>query len=258
MLHTSIPNEPLVGIGKTHIPGQNRPVRELEIRVLTPAFYSRFAHYAYIAEALDRECVFTDEKNRTLLISRPELLPLLLEKSISAEPQEWPTVRRSWLDELRWNMMRKLRCAPAPPAYDVPSPSNGQVTMEDVRSLPFSELDEHARSFRAHQPVGQYRRIVTKLFLAQRFAFGFPEIIGAFDLLLRLSLTCLGLFQLATWRARMVGTDIPGCSEIAFKAGRWDACFQDIQEVHGEWWWLIGTTVAVSACHMYGVLKGYN
>ncbi|KAH7412012.1 hypothetical protein DE146DRAFT_642002 [Phaeosphaeria sp. MPI-PUGE-AT-0046c] len=258
MLHTAIPNEPLVGISKTHIPGQTRPVKELELRVLTPAFYSRFAHYAYISEALNRECVFTDEKNRTLWMSRPELLPLLLEKSSSAATQGWPTVKRSWLGELRWTIMRKLRCAPAPQAYDVPRSSNAQVTMEDVRSLPFSELDEHARSFRAHQSSGQYRRIVTKLFLAQRFTLGFTEVIGILDLLVRLSLTCLGLFQLVVWRARMVGADIPGFSTKAFQAGSWDACFKDIHGVHGQWWWLLGMTAAVSACHMYGVLKGYK
>jgi hypothetical protein len=258
MLHTSIPDEPLVGIGKTHVPGQNRSARELEIRVLTPAFYSRFVHYAHASEALDRECVFTDEKNRTLWVSRPELLAFLLDKSRSLDGQEWPTVKRSWLDEMRWNVMRKLRCAPALPAYDVPSSTNIQISMEDIRSSPFSELDEHARSFRAHQPVGQYRRIVTKLFLAQRFSSGFTEIIGMVDLLIRLSLTCLGFFQLTIWQAQAVGADIPGCSSEALQAGSWEACFKNIQEVHGQWWWLVGTSVAVSACHVYGGLKGYT
>lgn len=258
MLHTSIPDEPLVGIGKTHVPGQNWPVRELEIRVLTPAFYPRFVHYAHTSEALDRECVFTDEKNRTLWVSRPELLPFLLDKSRSPEGQEWPKVNRTWLDELRWDVMRKLRCAPAPPAYDVPSSGNVQVSVEDIRSSPFSGLDEHARSLRAHQPVGQYRRIVTKLFLAQRFSFGFTEIIGIVDLLVRPSLTCLGLFQLIIWRAQAVGADIPGCSAKALQAGSWEACFKNVQEVHGQSWWLIGTSVAVSACHVYGMLKGYS
>ncbi|KAE9993937.1 hypothetical protein EG327_002271 [Venturia inaequalis] len=63
----------------------DRDMRSLEIRILSPAFFSRFVHYAHTSEAFDREGMFTDEKNRTILVSNPELLTLLLksERDIS-------------------------------------------------------------------------------------------------------------------------------------------------------------------------------
>jgi hypothetical protein len=42
--------------------------------VLTPAFFSRLVHYAHSSEVFDRECVFTDERNRIIWVSKPALL----------------------------------------------------------------------------------------------------------------------------------------------------------------------------------------
>lgn len=228
-------------------------MKELVIRILSPVFYARFVHYAYTSEAFDRECVSTDEKNRTLWISRPDLLPLLLRKSNSSK--SWPAIKRSYFDEMRWSILRKLRCAPAPPAYTVSTPSKAEFTTEDVRTLPFSTLDQFVRSVHGQEHAGNYRRTVTKLFFAQRFTLGFVEIIGLLDLIIRVLLCCLCIFQLGVIRAQ---ADIYGCSARMFKDGALDACFKEIRDAHGEWWWLIGSALNVSACHMYGLLKGYN
>ena len=52
--------------------------RTLTIKVLSPAFYSRLVHYAHVKEAFDRECLATEEKNRTVVIRSPQLLPIFL------------------------------------------------------------------------------------------------------------------------------------------------------------------------------------
>jgi hypothetical protein len=257
-LQTAIPYEPIATIAPARVPGHNRAAKEIEMHILTPAFYSRFVHYAYTSEAFDRECLFTDEKNRTLWISRPELLHVLLHGPSVSETKYESNVKRSYVDELRWNMLRRLRCAPALPPYAVSTPSNAELTMEDVRSLPFSGMDQCIRSFHGNAQAGAYRRTVTKLFLAQRFASGYIEVIWLFDLLVRVLLCYLSLFQIAIWRARVSQADIDGCSKRMFSNGTLAACLIDIKQVHGEWWWLLGDVGAVSACHLYGFLKGYR
>jgi hypothetical protein len=257
-LQTAIPDEPTATIASTHVPGRNQAAKEIEMRILTPAFYSRFVHYAYTSEAFDRECVFTDEKNRTLWISRPELLQVLLHgQSVSGNRSQF-NVKRSYADELRWNLLKRLRCSPALPAYAVSTPGNAELTMEDVRSLPFSGLDHCMRSLHGHAKAGAYRRTVTKLFVAQRFASGYTEIIRLLDLMVRVLLCYLGLVQIAIWRARVTQADIDGCSMRMFSNGTWSACLTDVKQVHGEWWWLLGGVGAMSACHVYGFLKGYR
>jgi hypothetical protein len=239
------------------VSGRNRGLRELEIRVLTPAFYSRFVHYAHTSEAFDRECIFTDEKNRTLWISRPELLPLLLNRSVAAEDQP-PLVTRGYFDELRWNILKKLRCAPAIPAYSSSSSYNPALTTEDVQALPYSEFDQYVRNRCPRAQARKYRRTITKLFLAQRLCFGFAQIVRLLDLIVRLLLCYLGLSQLVVMRTQITQADIDGCFTSMFRNGTVAACFRDVREAHGEWWWLTGAAVAVSTNHMYGFLKGYN
>ncbi|KAL1792873.1 hypothetical protein ACET3X_009380 [Alternaria dauci] len=138
----SIPDVPTEMVCSTHVPGQTRPRKNMEIRVLTPAFYSRLVHYTYTSEAIDRECVFTDERNRTLWMCRPQLLPLLLSErsSIRLEEKDALSIRGSYLDELRWLLLKKLRSPPADPAYAV-TPQSSAVNVDDIRARPFSELD---------------------------------------------------------------------------------------------------------------------
>lgn len=236
-LQTSIPAAPSGVIMTTHRPGHNPNVHNLELRVLTPAFYSRFVHYTYTSEAIDRECVFTDEKNRTLWICRPQLLPLLLSErsSIPLDDQVQPLVKRSYLDELRWSLLRRLRCAPADPAYSM-TPKSASFKIDDIRSRSFSELDNFVRSFRGNKHAAEYRRAVTKLFLAQRYFLGFPEIVGLFDLTVRVVLCFLGASQFGKL------FDVP-MSQMS---------------IEKDWRPMLSAISAVLACHAYQMLKGYS
>jgi hypothetical protein len=257
-LHTGIPDYPVQEITTTRQSEQDGRPLELELRVLTPAFYSRFIHYAHSSEAFDRECIFTEDKNRTLWISRPQLLPLLLNKPSFSEVDNKAQVTRNILDEVRWTFMKKLRCAPYPPAYAVSTPSLAELVVEDVRSLPFSELDQCVRSLRGRACAGEYRRTVTRLFLAQRFGFGYGQVIGLLDLTARVLLSYLGVMQLAAWRVQIDQAGTGGCTTKMLRDGNLALCFSNVRDAHGEWWWLLGTMLTMSACHLYGLLKGYN
>jgi hypothetical protein len=160
-------------------PCTDRDMRTLEIRILSPAFFSRFVHYAHTSEAFDRECIFTDEKNRTILISRPELLLLLLKGERDVLLME------AYLDPLnrfRWSAHRRLRCPPGSPTYPSVQQDESIATVKDIRMRSFSPMDCIVlRSGRAWF----YRRQCMRLFLAQRLVLGFTPVIDLLDLSIR-------------------------------------------------------------------------
>ncbi|KAF2234074.1 hypothetical protein EV356DRAFT_447267 [Viridothelium virens] len=160
----------------------------IELHVLTPAFYSRFVHYSHTSEAFDRECLCTDELNRTLWISRPELLPALFKKGKQAGSDlvHHLPKNENVLERLRWAMLKRLRCSPTGPGYPDRQEHTHSVSKQDIRSRPYSELDWHVRKHQ--EDSSRYRHKTTALFLAQRFAFGFEGVISALDLLLRFAL----------------------------------------------------------------------
>lgn len=254
-LYTAIPDDPLQIITTTHPSRPGEQPRQLEIRVLTPAFYSRFVHYAYTSEAFDRECIFTDEKNRTLWISRPQLLPLLINTPSHTQTDETLADSKSYSSELRWRLLRKLRCAPMSTSYES-TPGKVETSTQDVRSLPYSEFDQYVRHLPDRAWPGKYRRTVTKLFLAQRFSMGFPEIVGLLDVLLRVTFCFIAAFQMATWRTLSHTKSTDRSSTTLVANGTFSMYLEDVGAAHGELWWLIGSTVAVSACHIHGMLKG--
>lgn len=160
-------------------PGTDRDLRTLEIRVLSPAFFSRLVHYAHTSEAFDRECIFTDEKNRTICVSRPELLPQLLKSERDVSFLETHLGR---LNRLRWDVHRQIRCPLGPPTYPSNSQANNVAKTKDIRQRPFSPLD---RVVLRSGGAWLYRRQCMRLFLAQRLALGFTPLIDLLDLLIR-------------------------------------------------------------------------
>lgn len=169
-------------------PARLKDCQGLEIKVLTPAFYSRFIHYSHTSEAFDRECFFTDEKNCTVWTSSPEMLATLF-------PQKAPMWLRSSspssvMTKLRWKIHAHLRCPPEAPAYTSHS-QDDTTTVKDIRPATLSELDRYVSSY-CHVDAALYRRLCGTHFLATRFAFGFAGFVAAADLLLRmLSFWCL-------------------------------------------------------------------
>ncbi|KAE8844435.1 hypothetical protein PTNB85_02700 [Pyrenophora teres f. teres] len=258
-LKTSIPDPEVDWITTWGEDGVNPRMKNIEIRVLTPGFYSRLVHYTYTSEAVDRECIFTDERNRTLWICRPQLLPLLLSQrsSIQINKNDVRAVKRSYLDELRWSLLKKLRCAPADPAYSV-TPKIANATVNDIRHRSYSELDKFVRSFEGRSYAGEYRRTATKLFLAQRFCFGFSEVVGLVDFILRVSLCFLAALQLRNWSELGERTGLGNCLKLLLTERNLSACLGALESSNWNWWWMAKSAASMYACHAYGLLKGYN
>ncbi|KAF2815833.1 DUF1365-domain-containing protein [Mytilinidion resinicola] len=204
----------------------NVPPKHMEIRVLSPAFYSRFIHYAHTSEAFDRECLCTDQRNRTISLSNPENLPLLLPKRAESED-----VRLGGWDSIRWSTLRRLRCAPGVPVYPIIPSQPTAASTEDIRKLPFSDMDIFVQL--SCENVGLYRRTAIRVFLAQRIAFGFTELLSAADILLRTVL-------------------VVGCMPAISSRG-------DESQADGREWQLMvltGAAIRVGAVHAWSCLKG--
>jgi len=162
----------------------------IEVEVLTPAFYSRMVHYTSNRILLLEEALPVESRNRTLFVSDLDSLTALLDSAI--EITEAPRVfcHMPLIDRLRWKGLRLLRCKS--PSQSFPNhTSDGAEHNEKQQSADFTLLDQHAAQdcFNGEP----YRRNVTQLFLAQRYAGGFPGLISLFDLSARAMLTMFGL-----------------------------------------------------------------
>ena len=157
--------------------------RTLTLQVISPAFYSRFVHYAHAKEAFDHECLATDERNRTINIKSPSLLPILLDAM--REPEGRIIHReQSILEQLRWSLMRRLRCPPLTPSYHSDNSPDYDIT--DIRSLRDSDFDVFVKQ--QCRDAGLYRQILTRTFLAQRFTFGVSVFMSTVDFMFRATL----------------------------------------------------------------------
>ncbi|EKG12220.1 hypothetical protein MPH_10703 [Macrophomina phaseolina MS6] len=157
----------------------------LEIKVTSPAFYSRFVHYNHTAEALDRECLFTDERNRTVWISNPQVLKMLSLQH--REAIELPSGFDYFADSVGWQLLRFFRCPPAAPSYpDAEKADSPAFVREDIRPKNFSAFDKYVMQHCADGWL--YRRCVIRLFLAERTVFGFTEVIDFLDVVVRICL----------------------------------------------------------------------
>lgn len=174
----------------------------LTLKILSPAFYSRFVHYAHAKEALDRECLFTDEKNRTLTIDGTQALPDLFHamahtsRIATTTPNDMSAVER-----LRWTfLLRRLRCPPAVASYPerprrASEQQQQQYKVHDIRSFHFSEMDHYVQHTHHRET---YRRILVRLFLAERFAMGIPLLISLGDGILRVLLLLITMWYCDT------------------------------------------------------------
>ena len=160
-------------------------IEPLHVRVLTPAFYSRLVHYVHAQEAFDRECLLAGDKNQTIALSDPKLLPSLA----PPEPSSFRDVfrRLGFVNRIRWLTLQILRCPPPSVSYPLTGSTDPQVRRQDIRQMPLSFLDRFVQA-NLQNDVQLYRRTVTRLFLSQRYAFGFPGVVVLVDFLLRLAL----------------------------------------------------------------------
>lgn len=153
----------------------------LELKVLTPVFYTRFAYYAHDLEALFCEL----NENCTIWISRPELLPSLVLKMPSpalntGNPLEFGCFKL--IQHLRKRPERIER-----PLTSSKSSAHASTThtQTDIRSLRLSSMDSYVLRHGSPQDRNIYRSLLLKLFIADRIAAGSLELLWIEHLLLR-------------------------------------------------------------------------
>ncbi|KAK0314702.1 hypothetical protein LTR01_001526 [Friedmanniomyces endolithicus] len=188
--------------------------RTLSLNVLSPAFYSRFVHYTDWDSALDFECRGKDEKNRTARLEGTADLPeppsATNNRAQAGSQQQAKTKSFGLLDQVRWACLRRLRCPPVSSAYA--EGTSGELQVPAISHSTPSELDDFVRTHCNDANV--YRRITTKLFLAQRLCFGIPALLDILDYLLRTMLLLASMIYsdhtqrpVDMFRWRQLGTD---------------------------------------------------
>lgn len=142
-----------------------KPESEIEIRILTPAFYSQLVRYATFREALDKHCFQAKDGEAMVQCTQPEgLYRRLTEVSALLQDSAQPSMAWAVLDNFRKHsiftaLWTSLRAAPS------------------TRHINASDFDTYMRSSSA-QPLRQlYYRIVLKLLLADRVAFGWTPVL---------------------------------------------------------------------------------
>lgn len=144
---------------------EEQNVETLEFKVLTPAFYSRFVHYAHDLEAFTSEI----QESSTIWVSRPELLP----KFALKRPPPALTLSNLY-DFIYFKAIQKLRQIPE--RIVRPMTSNRvhdpKPVAKDIRDFRISSMDGYVLAHETSQTKAKYRSCVVKLFLADRFALG--------------------------------------------------------------------------------------
>jgi hypothetical protein len=138
---------------------------ELEFKVLTPAFYTRFVHYAHDLEALFCEL----RENHTIWVSQPDLLPKLVVKKPSP-----PLNLSNPLDFVSFKAIQALRTRPEQIERPLTSSATPAVKpiASDIRDFGISSMDGYILGHGSSRDRAKYRSAVLKLFLADRIALG--------------------------------------------------------------------------------------
>lgn len=153
---------------------------EIEFRVLTPVFYTRFVHYAHDVEALFCEL----RESCTVSISPPSAAAVFTKQVLARAAPPAPLEVASPIDYVMFSAIRKLRQRPGRldnPAVDASDSSTSSFTSSDVRGFRLSAMDGFALSLREDEAAlhKTYRSTVLKLFIADRTALGMVAILQA-------------------------------------------------------------------------------
>lgn len=158
---------------------------EMEFKVLTPVFYTRFVFYAHDLEALFSEL----RESCTIWVSRPDLLPKLVFRKPGTGLEA-----RSPLDYVVFEAIRHLRRRPDKivqplTSQEKPAPGQANAKVVDIRDFRMSSMDAFILEHEDKPTRRQYRSLVLKLFVAERMALG------------SLFLVDMALILLKTWVA---------------------------------------------------------
>ena len=142
----------------------------ITIKVLTPSFYSRFVGYAHDIEAIFCELA----ESCTIWVDRPDVLPKIFMKKPSP-----PLHANTMTDFITFKLIQALRRRPE--AIKRPITSAGHHAPPsagvDIRGFRISSMDAFIISQRDCKLKKAYGAAVIRLFLADRFVFGYVQVL---------------------------------------------------------------------------------
>lgn len=155
--------------------GEGCTAEELEFKVLTPVFYTRFVYYAHDIEAFFCEL----NESCTIWVSRPDLLPKLALKK-----KPLPVLESSVLTEyIYFRIIQSLRVRPErivrPLTSSTKLAKDPQTRVVDIRDCRISSMDAYVLTHESLRIQAAYRSCVLKLFLADRISFGSVPLLAA-------------------------------------------------------------------------------
>lgn len=166
-------------------------VEELEVKVLTPSFYSRFVHYSDDLDAFHHEFY----QSRTVWLSNPLiLLDFLPDHSPPFSPQ---TTFSRW-ELAYYTAIQKLRLRPAPIegptiAKDAKKVEVPPASREFAKNNQYTGLEAYVVTEGNAAARASYLKQVLKLFISDHIALGSLELLGLEVFLFR----CLVAWMLA-------------------------------------------------------------
>lgn len=159
---------------------QDADVDEVEFKVLTPVFYTRFVFYAHDLEALFSEL----RESCTIWISRPDVLPKVLFKKPAPVLEA-----RSPMDFACFEAIRYLRRRPdtivRPLTSSQPPQQSSPTTAVDIRDFRISSMDAFMLQQEDADMRKRYRSLVLRILVADRLAFGQLVLVDAALIVLR-------------------------------------------------------------------------
>jgi len=148
--------------------------RILELKVLTPIFYSRFVHYAHDLEAFFSEF----HEGGTIWLSQPSVLPELVMKK-PRPPQSIPNL----VNYVCFKAIQNLRRRPAPiegsNTVTQAAAHRGVEKKSDIRTFRLSAMDGYILADSTLAEQKKYRMEVLKLFISDHIALGSVDLLKA-------------------------------------------------------------------------------
>ncbi|KAI1657181.1 hypothetical protein F4813DRAFT_380981 [Daldinia decipiens] len=177
-----IADAPIETMVSTTAKESSNRTEKVELKVLTPAFYSRFVYYAH-----DFEAIFCElNESNTIWVSNPKLLPKLFVKK--QPPSLLQTT--SYLDYGCFTAIKKLRQRPERIERPLTSSQNSSTTQsqKDIRGFRLSSMDGYVLAHEDDKSRRVYRNSLLTLFMADRIAMGSVDILQLEHWVLRLVL----------------------------------------------------------------------
>lgn len=171
-------------------------IEEMEFKVLTPAFYSRFVFYAHDLEALFSEL----RESSTIWISRPNLLPKLLFKKPTPALQARSPLDFAFFEAIRYLRQRPEKIVRPLTSSQTPAQPSTGTSVVDIRDFRISSMDAFVLCQEDKDMRRQYRSLVLRLFIADRLAFGTLLLV---DSVLVLFQTWLAWMVASAWQGRL-------------------------------------------------------